>query len=183
MEGRQVADTEGLSSRTPRTKRRSGQPAGGGGRNGNGKQLSESEVIVAALEALHRGDFGLRLRPRDGVAREVLDAFNNLAERLDHTALEVARVTRVVGRDGEMGERLRMDGLRGGWETIGDSYNTVIGDLIRPTTEVARVIVQVAEGDLSQKMALEIDGKPIRGEFLRIGMTVNRMVDQLRSFA
>jgi CheY-like chemotaxis protein/signal transduction histidine kinase/HAMP domain-containing protein len=178
-----VADTEGLSSRAPRSKRRSSPHVQGNGRNGNSKQLTESEVIVAALEALHRGDFGHRLRPRDGVSREVQDAFNNLAERLDHTALELARVTRVVGRDGEMGERLRMDGLRGGWETVGDSFNTVIGDLVRPTTEVARVIVQVAEGDLSQKMALEIDGKPVRGEFLRIGMTVNRMVDQLRAFA
>ena len=43
-------------------------------------------------------------------------------------ALELARLTRVVGRDGEMGERMRMDGLRGGWETIGDSFNTLIGD-------------------------------------------------------
>ncbi|MCW5833665.1 MAG: response regulator [Labilithrix sp.] len=141
------------------------------------------DVLVGALEALHRGDFAQRLRPRDGVSREALDAFNNLAERLEHQSLELARVARVVGRDGEMGERLRMEGLRGGWETIGDSFNTVIGDLVRPSTEIARVIVQVAEGDLSQKMELEIDGKPIRGEFLRIGMTVNRMVDQLRAFA
>src|SRR5205085_235344 len=66
---------------------------------------------------------------------------------------------------------------------VADSFNTLIGDLVRPSTEVARVIIAVAEGDLSQKMALEIDGKPVRGEFLRIGMTVNRMVDQLRSFA
>ncbi len=177
-----MADIGDLS-RAPRSKRRGAGKEGNGGRNGNGKHLSETETIVAALEALHRGDFGHRLRPRDGVSREVVDAFNSLADRLDHTALELARVTRVVGRDGEMGERLRMDGLRGGWETVGDSFNTVIGDLVRPSTEVARVIVQVAEGDLSQKMALEIDGKPVRGEFLRIGMTVNRMVDQLRAFA
>jgi CheY-like chemotaxis protein/HAMP domain-containing protein len=183
-----VADTEDLgSSRGPRSKRRGGSSRGGGGGsgdgNGNGKHLSEQETLVAALEALHRGDFGHRLRPRDGVSREVADAFNGLAERLDHTTLEHARVTRVVGRDGEMGERLRMDGLRGGWEVLGDSLNTVMGDLVRPSTEVARVIIAVAEGDLSQKMALEIDGKPVRGEFLRIGMTVNRMVDQLRAFA
>ena len=144
---------------------------------------SEADLLSAALEALHRGEFSFRLRPRDGVSREIAESFNDLAERLDHSALELARLTRVVGRDGEMGERMRMDGLRGGWETIGDSFNTLIGDLTRPTTEVARVLIAVAEGDLSQKMALEIDGKPVRGEFLRIGMTVNRMVDQLRAFA
>ena len=144
---------------------------------------NETELLSAGLEALHRGEFSFRLRPRDGVSREIAESFNDLAERLDHSALELARLTRVVGRDGEMGERMRMDGLRGGWETIGDSFNTLIGDLTRPTTEVARVLIAVAEGDLSQKMALEIDGKPVRGEFLRIGMTVNRMVDQLRAFA
>ena len=45
------------------------------------------------------------------------------------------------------------------------------------------MIVAVAEGDLSQHMALEIDGRPLRGEFLTIGRTVNTMVDQLSSFA
>jgi HAMP domain-containing protein len=54
---------------------------------------------------------------------------------------------------------------------------------VRPTTEVARVIVAVAEGDLTQKMALKIGGQPVKGEFLRIGTTVNTMVEQLRSFA
>jgi signal transduction histidine kinase/HAMP domain-containing protein/ActR/RegA family two-component response regulator len=32
-------------------------------------------------------------------------------------------------------------------------------------------------------MALEMDGRPLRGEFLRIGKTVNTMVDQLSSFS
>ncbi len=145
--------------------------------------VSESDLVATALEALHRGDFNMRLRPRDGVSREVAEAYNDLAARLDHTSVELQRITRVVGRDGEMGERLRMDGLRGGWMSIGDSFNTLIGDLVRPSTEAARVLIAVAEGDLSQKMALEIDGKPVRGEFLRIGTTVNRMVDQLRAFA
>ena len=103
-----MADTEDLSSRGPRSKRRVGRDGGSSTRepststrrNGNGRQLSEMEVVVSALEALHRGDFGHRLRPRDGVSREVQDAFNGLAERLDHTALELARVSRVVGRDG-----------------------------------------------------------------------------------
>ncbi len=147
------------------------------------RSLTESEIIASALEALQRGEFTLRVRTRDGVSREVSDAFNGLASRLEQASLEYARIARVVGREGEMGERFRMEGLRGGWETIGDAFNTLIGELARPTTEVARVLSAVAEGDLSQKMALEIDGKPVRGEFIRIGATVNRMVDQLRNFA
>ena len=63
------------------------------------------------------------------------------------------------------------------------TVNGLIDDLVRPTTEVARVIVAVAEGDLTQSMAMEIDGQPVKGEFARIGTTVNAMVDQLSSFA
>ena len=63
------------------------------------------------------------------------------------------------------------------------TVNALIDDLGRPTTEIARVIAAVAEGDLSQHMANEIEGRPLRGEFLQIGRTVNTMVDQLSSFA
>ena len=63
------------------------------------------------------------------------------------------------------------------------AVNSLIDDLGRPTSEIARVIEAVADGDLSQHMALEIEGRPLRGEYLRIGRTVNRMVDQLSSFS
>src|SRR3712207_3771354 len=82
-----------------------------------------------------------------------------------------------------MTERLAEVGAEGDWSTGAAAVNSLIDDLVRPTTEVARVIAAVAEGDLSQNMALEIEGQPVKGEFLRIGTTVNSMVDQLRSFA
>jgi signal transduction histidine kinase/DNA-binding response OmpR family regulator/HAMP domain-containing protein len=71
----------------------------------------------------------------------------------------------------------------GTWAVSIDAVNTLIGDLVQPMSEVARVIGAVAKGDLSQNMALEIEGRPLMGEFLRIGKTVNAMVDQLNSFA
>src|SRR5437868_14235263 len=61
--------------------------------------------------------------------------------------------------------------------------NTLIGDVSYPMSEVARVIESVAKGDLSQTMVLEIDGRPLRGDFLRIGKVVNTMVTQLGGFA
>src|SRR5947199_245035 len=64
-----------------------------------------------------------------------------------------------------------------------DSVNGLITGLVQPTSEVSHVIKAVAEGDLSQKVELEIEGKQVQGEFLRIGSTVNRMVDQLNAFA
>src|SRR5205823_1388246 len=69
------------------------------------------------------------------------------------------------------------------WAEAIRCVNSLIDDLVRPTNEVARVLDAVAEGDLSQKMSLTIEGRPVRGEYLRIGKTVNAMVEQLSSFA
>src|SRR5438270_5954588 len=98
-------------------------------------------------------------------------------------ASEFLRVGKTVGQEGRMTERVSIGSVKGGWSTTVDSVNSLIGDLVQPTNEVARVITSVAKGDLSQKMSLDIDGRPVKGEFFRIGTTVNAMVDQLNSFA
>src|SRR5437870_844446 len=82
-----------------------------------------------------------------------------------------------------MTERVSLPRAGGSWKTSVEAVNGMIDDLVRPTTEIARVIDAVADGDLSQKMAQRIEGRPLRGEFLRIGTTVNAMVEQLSSFA
>src|SRR5204862_447309 len=83
---------------------------------------------------------------------------------------------------GNMGDGVQFDGP-GQWNVTVDAVNNLITDRVQPTTEVSRVIRAVAEGDLSQKVDLEIDGKTVQGEFFRIGSSVNRMVDQLRAFS
>ena len=45
------------------------------------------------------------------------------------------------------------------------------------------MIGSVAKGDLSQTMVLDADGRPLRGEALRLGTVVNTMVAQLNAFA
>jgi len=112
--------------------------------------------LVEALGALMHGDFSRRLNGQEGVARDVADAFNALAQQLDSSTREFSRVARVVGRDGDMTARVETHDWSGSWVVTGDSFNALIGDLVRPSTEVARVITAVASGDLSQKMALEI---------------------------
>ena len=82
-----------------------------------------------------------------------------------------------------MDQRASLGPAGGGWESSVESLNALIDDLVRPTTEVASVLDAVADGDLDRKMALTIEGQPVKGEFLRIGTTVNTMVDQLSSFA
>ena len=90
---------------------------------------------------------------------------------------------RVIGREGRMDQRASLGSAGGGWNSSVESLNALIDDLVRPTTEVASVLDAVADGDLDRKMALTIEGQPVKGEFLRIGTTVNTMVDQLSSFA
>ncbi|HEX5923264.1 MAG TPA: HAMP domain-containing protein, partial [Baekduia sp.] len=140
--------------------------------------------LLQALESAADGDFSRRLPARrKGLLGELEIAFNRLAERSQAQTTELARVARQIGREGRMTERARTDGAKGDYLERVQTVNGLIDDLVRPTTEVARVIVAVAEGDLSQKMAMEIDGQPVKGEFARIGTTVNAMVDQLSSFA
>src|SRR2546423_13617090 len=142
------------------------------------------EEIVRALGAACEGDFSVRLpaRRRD-VVGELQGRVNELVGQNRRMAKELARVARVIGRDGRMTERAVLPGLYGEWAESIESVNALIDDLVRPTTEVARVITAVAAGDLSQKMALTIEGQPVRGEIHRIRTTVNALVEQLSSFA
>ncbi|SCG79982.1 Signal transduction histidine kinase [Micromonospora echinaurantiaca] len=139
--------------------------------------------LTEALRRVRRGDLKVRLPRRAGRAGEVADAFNEVVSLQERQYLDLRRISRIVGRDGRLTERLDDEGLDGSWAEGQRAINSLIDDLGRPTTEIARVIVAVADGDLSQHMALEIDGRPLRGEYLRIGRTVNTMVDQLSSFA
>ena len=139
--------------------------------------------VAEALERVRRGDVKVRLQRRAGLAGEVVDGLNDVIARQERQLLDLMRISRVVGREGRLTERLDEEGFDGAWADGVRAVNSLIDDLGRPATEIARVIAAVAEGDLSQHMADEIEGRPLRGEFLRIGRTVNTMVGQLSSFA
>ncbi|HYV66121.1 MAG TPA: HAMP domain-containing protein, partial [Myxococcales bacterium] len=158
----------------------------GGGGNGHGVEEDHRlRELLEALQAAGEGDFAVRLpfTRGSGLMPEIARAFNAVVSRNEALTGELVRMEKVVGREGRMTERASLGEVSGGWGTSVSSINSLIGDLVQPTTEVARVLVAVAEGDLTQKMALEIEGQPVKGEFLRIGTTVNSMVDQLSSFA
>jgi methyl-accepting chemotaxis protein len=160
----------------PETKRR---PKSRDGSNGN-IDPADLEALLHALESASAGDLSVRLSARrSGVVGDLNAAFNRLAAQQTDLAKELGRVCRTIGREGRMTERAALAESGGTWGVSVDAVNSMIDDLVRPTTEVARVLGAVAEGDLSQKMALTIEGRPLRGEFLRIGTTVNSMVDQL----
>ncbi|HEY6048579.1 MAG TPA: HAMP domain-containing protein, partial [Sphingomicrobium sp.] len=149
------------------------------------REFIDRRQLVSALRALRRGDFSVRL-PEDvaeGVDGEIASLFNEVVSLNEEMTQEFERLSKVVGKEGKISQRGRVKNARGGWETAIRSVNELIEDMVQPTAEVSRVIGAVAKGDLSQSMSVEIDGRPLRGEFLRIGKVVNTMVEQLASFA
>jgi HAMP domain-containing protein len=181
---------KGRGSGSAKTANEGNRAARSAGAAANGRSLDGPVdeaflgVLLVAMRQARTGDFSVRLRSRrGGLAGEIGTAFNELIEMNARSNRELARVARQVGRDGRMTERMDLPDVGGAWRESVASVNDLISDLSRPTTEVARVIEAVAKGDLSQKVALTIEGQPVRGEFLRIGTAVNSMVDQLSSFA
>ena len=146
---------------------------------------SEVEQLMEVLKAVKQGNFKARFESpqKDGILSRAGELLNDIIGLNEHMTSELVRVGKVVGQEGKMHERASVGPAKGSWENGMSSVNQLIADLVAPTNEVARVITAVARGDLSQKMVLEIEGRPVRGEFLRIGTTVNSMVDQLNSFA
>jgi HAMP domain-containing protein/CheY-like chemotaxis protein len=149
-------------------------------------EISKQDLqeLLDALRSARDGESGVRLpAQKRGIMGDVAKGFNDLAERREGLAAELSRVSKVIGREGRMTERAQLKGAKGTWADSVNAINSMIEDLVRPTIEVSRVLDAVAEGDLSQKMTLQIDGRPVKGEFRRIGTTVNTMLDQLSSFA
>ena len=140
--------------------------------------------LLAALRALKKGDFNVRL-PDDqtGISSAIAEAFNEVVALVEESTDELERISSAVGKEGRIAQRMALPTATGGWARRTEAVNSLITDMVQPTIEVARVIGAVARGDLGQRMALEIEGRPLKGEFLRIGTTVNTMVDQLGSFA
>ncbi len=144
---------------------------------------SFAQELLAALLRYRDGDFSARM-PSDvlGVEGKIADVFNGILAVSARRTSETVRVCREVGKKGKLKQRMQVPGAAGGWADEVSALNTLIDDLVWPTTEVTRAIGAVAKGDLSQAMALEVDGRPLEGEFLRSAQLVNKMIDQLSVF-
>ncbi|HEY0478027.1 MAG TPA: hypothetical protein VGD37_10910, partial [Kofleriaceae bacterium] len=142
-----------------------------------------SDELQLALMRFKEGDFAARM-PANFVDMEgkLADLLNEILAVSERRATEITRICRTVGKEGKLKQRMNVPGAVGGWADEIGSLNTLIDDLVWPTTEVTRAIGAVAKGDLSQSMALEVDGRRLEGEFLRSAQLVNNMIDQLSVF-
>jgi HAMP domain-containing protein/CheY-like chemotaxis protein/GAF domain-containing protein len=153
-------------------------------KNGSSELSSpDLAVILTGLQTMRNGDFSVRLPGSwTGLAGKVADTFNDIAAANQQMMLELKRVGQVVGKEGRTRERTKFHESRGAWGEMETSVNTLVDDLLRPTTEVTRAIAAVAQGNLTQTVRLDVDGRPLEGEFLRSANIVNTMIQQLSVF-
>src|ERR1700730_2817528 len=174
------ASTKGSALPTPKT----ATPLGNARSNGSHSNGSgELAVILASLQTMRDGDFSVRLPGAwTGLQGKIADTFNEIVAANQHMANELKRVGQVVGKEGRTRERTRFHESKGAWGEMEESVNTLVEDLLRPTTEVTRAIAAVAQGNLTQTVRLDVDGRPLEGEFLRSATIVNTMIQQLGVF-
>src|SRR6478752_6743127 len=159
------------------------QPANAKPANGGSTVPFDLNNLLYALQAMKVGDFSVRMAGDQlGIEGKIADAFNEIVAANERMAKQLERVGQVVGREGNTRQRLRL-GLSGGaWGEMEASVNTLIDDLLWPTREVTRVIGAVAQGDLLQTVRLDVEGRPLKGEFLQSANIVNTMIRQLGVF-
>jgi HAMP domain-containing protein/CheY-like chemotaxis protein/signal transduction histidine kinase len=141
-------------------------------------------IILQGLQGMKDGDFSVRLPVSwTGLAGKIADYFNEIVSANEQMAHELKRVGQAVGKEGRTRERIKVPRYRGAWNDMETSVNTLVEDLLRPTNEVTRAIAAVAQGNLTQTVRLDVDGRPLEGEFLRSAKIVNTMIEQLGVFA
>src|ERR1700690_3898891 len=140
-------------------------------------------LVLSSLQTMRDGDFSVRLPGNwTGLGGKIADTFNEIVAANQQMAKELNRVGQVVGKEGRTRERMRFHLPKAAWGEIEMSVNTLVDDLLRPTTEVTRAIAAVAKGNLTQNVQLDVDGRPLEGEFVRSANIVNTMIQQLGVF-
>jgi signal transduction histidine kinase/ActR/RegA family two-component response regulator len=135
--------------------------------------------IAEVTTAVARGDLSRKITvPAQGEILELKETVNEMVDQLRSFAGEVTRVAREVGTEGKLGGQADVKGVSGTWKDLTDNVNILAGNLTDQVRNIAKVTTAVANGDLSQKITVDV-----RGEVLALKNTINTMVDQLRSFA
>ena len=166
-----------LGSATPSARRRAKVKP-----NGNGKP-DPSQELLQALQAMRSGDFSVRMTGDHlGIDGKIADTFNEIVAANQRMAQQLERVGQAVGREGKTRQRVKFGLASGSWADMEGSVNTLIDDLLWPTREVTRAVAAVAQGDLLQTVKLDVDGRPLGGEFLQSATLVNTMIKQLSVF-
>src|SRR5580704_730935 len=94
----------------------------------------DANTLLKVLAEVERGDFTARMPVVwTGVAGKVADALNRVIASNESLELELARVSRVVGKEGKLSQRVALGRSGNGWSGCVDSVNGLLDDLVRPT--------------------------------------------------
>ena len=144
---------------------------------------AELHSLLHALQAVKTGDFSVRMSGHEtGLFGKISDTFNEIVANNQRMAQQLEHVGKLVGRDGQTRHRVKLGSVSGSWGAMEGSINQLIDDLLWPTTEVTRAIEAVAQGNLLQTVRLDVEGRPLKGEFLQAATIVNTMIKQLGVF-
>src|SRR5262245_32129262 len=149
----------------------------------NGAGTDQRHELLTVLQAVRVGNFSVRMSgDRLGIEGKIADTFNEIVAANQRMAQQLERVGQRVGKEGRTKQRVRFGLSSGAWGEMESSVNTLIDDLLWPTTEVTRAIAAVAQGDLLETVRLDVDGRPLQVEFLQSATIVNTMIKQLGVF-
>jgi signal transduction histidine kinase/HAMP domain-containing protein/ActR/RegA family two-component response regulator len=138
----------------------------------------DEAVLLGVLAEVKNGDFGVRMPLHwTGVPGKIADTLNDVIAANQTLEVELTKVSQLVGKQGKLSQRVAFRGSDRVWANSIESVNSLIDDLVRPTSEMQRVIGAVAGGDLSKKITADV-----HGEMLELKSTINAMVDQLNQF-
>jgi HAMP domain-containing protein/CheY-like chemotaxis protein/signal transduction histidine kinase len=152
-------------------------------KQGNGTFNGELQELLFALRSMRSGDFTVRMVPgRAGEFGQIATTFNEIVASNQRLEQQLATVGEAVGREGKTRHRVKLGAIGGAWGDMENSINTLIDDLLWPTKEVTRAIAAVAQGNLLQTVRLNVEGRPLKGEFLQSANIVNTMLKQLGVF-
>src|SRR5207247_1170612 len=144
-----------------------------------GNLTSQVRNIAQVTTAVANGDLSKKITV--DVKGEILElklTINTMVDQLNSFASEVTRVAREVGAEGELGGQAEVKGVSGTWKDLTDSVNSMAANLTSQVRNIAQVTTAVANGDLTEKITVDV-----KGEILELKDTINTMVDQLSSFA
>src|SRR5690348_1441827 len=148
-----------------------------------GDRHVQAHELLSALQAMRQGDFSVRMSgDRLGLEGKIADTFNEIAAANQRMAQQLEHIGQRIGKEGKTKQRVRLGLTSGAWGEMEGSINTLIDDLLWPSMEVTRAISAVSQGDLLKTVRLEVDGRPLQGEFLRSATIVNTMIKQLAVF-
>ena len=140
---------------------------------GQVRNIAEVSTAIASGDLSRKITVDVR-----GEILQLKETINTMVDQLRSFAAEVTRVAREVGTEGKLGGQAYVPGVAGTWKDLTDSVNSMAGNLTSQVRNIAEVATAIARGDLSRKIAVDV-----QGEILQLKEAINTMVDQLNAFA